>query len=484
MKKIILLFSVIFVLSIQVKGQSDLTFYHLNDATPQSSLHNAAFFPDAEFYFSLPGLSGLNVKMNNAFSYNQLMKPVEGTDSVKVDVNGVLEELKEGDNLRLSGDVSLFQFGIRVGDKAFTLFYNMRYNGGMRYPTQFLNYFVNGNGNFIGERVEEKEISGGGIAFSELGVGYSQDFLILEDKRLTVGARLKYLQGIAHVSASKNASVTMFTDPATYDLSVVFNNASFRTAGFNELEGDDTAGYLIGFGKNKNTGFAVDLGAELEINERLTGYLSVNDLGFINWKQDVESYTFVNNEIVLNGFDDLEDIDFGQALEDSVDVWSVRDTTSESFRTPIGTRVIMGATYSVFNNGSVAGSISYNGSSYGSSEIGFGVGYTHQFGKTLTLSTSVVKEQFRPVKVGGGFMVRFGLLQLYGSFDDIMNGVKSPADLRSMDARIGLNFLIGRSNRGEKVPKQKKPKEELSPFPPEYDLDHLVDTEDDSGSRN
>ena len=483
MKKIITFCFILFILIFKSAGQSDLTFYHLNDATPQSSMHNPTFFPDAKFYFSLPGLSGLNVKMNNAFSYNQLMVPVEGTDSMKVDINRVLEDLREGDNFKIMGDVSLFQFGLSTGNKAFTLFYNLRYDGAMRYPVQFLNYFVNGNGNFIGERVEENEISGGGIAFSELGVGYVQEFLVWQNRILRAGVRAKYLNGIAYMSAAENASVSMYTDPSTYSLSVVFNDARFRTAGFNELEGDDPTGYLIGFGENANNGFAVDLGAELEINERLSGYLSINDLGFIHWKQDIENYQFVNNDISLNGFDDLEDIDLSQALEDSVDIWSVRDTTTESFRTPIGTRLIMGATYGVLDNGSVSGTFSYNGSAYGASEIGFGVGYTHQFGKTLTLSTSVVKEQSRSLKFGGGFMVRFSVVQLYGSFDNILNAINDPADLQSVDARIGLNFLVGRRKKTDRIKRQPKPKEELSPFPPEYDLDHLVD-DDGSDAKN
>ncbi|MEO1256264.1 MAG: DUF5723 family protein, partial [Bacteroidota bacterium] len=401
----------------------------MGNVTPQSSMNNASFFPDAEFYFSLPALSGLNLKLDNAFTYNQLMKPVDGTDSVRVDIAGVLDELKEGDNLRLKGDISLFQFGIRAGNKTFTLFYNLRYAGGMRYPVQFLDYFVNGNGNFIGERVEEKKINGGGIAYTELGLGYTHELFILEDKKLRVGGRLKFLQGIAHASTGENASINMYTDPSSYDLSVVFNDATFRTAGLNELEEDNQVNYVIGFGENQNTGFGVDLGAELEIDDRWNGFLSINDLGFINWRQDVESYTFKNSEIRLDGFDDLEDIDLSQALEDSLDMWSERDTTNESFRTPIGTRLMIGATYKVFNSGRVSGTISYSGSSYGQSEIGFGAGYTHQFGKTLTLSTSLVKEQFRPVKLGGGLMLRVGSLQIYGVFDDMLNVVRDPADI-------------------------------------------------------
>lgn len=460
-------------------GQTDLAFYQLGDRIPQGAMNNASFFPDAEFYFSLPAMSGLNVRVDNAITYNHLFLPVEGTDSVKVDLENALNNLKEGDNLRFRGDVSLFQFGVRAGNKTFSLFYNLRYSGGMTYPVQFLNYFVYGNGNYIGQEVEEKSLQGGGIAFSEIGLGYTQEFYVMDDRRLTIGGRFKLLNGIAQVSSQEDASVTMYTDPVDYDLSVQFTNAVFRTAGLNELQGDNPVGYLSGFGANKNKGFALDIGASLEINEKLVGFLSVNDFGTINWKQDVENYTLIDNEIVLTGYDNLDDIDVFQALEDSLDVWTETETSNTSYRTSIGTRYLLGANYQLLENGVVSGSISRNGSSYGFKEYGLALGYTHQFGTILALSTSAIKEQNRPLKMGGGFELRLGALQIYGAFNDILNVVRDPADTYAMDARFGINFLIGRKFTGNKANREKKVKEELSPFPPEYDLDHILDSDSD-----
>lgn len=478
MKKLAILFITVSIIH-EASSQSDLTFYQMGAITPQSSMNNASFFPDAEFYFSLPGLSGLNVKMNNEISYNMLMQPVEGSDSVKIDVQNALANLSEGDNVRLKGDVSLFQFGIRSGHRAYTVFANLRYSGGFDYPVNFLNYFVYGNGNFIGQEIEERQISGGGIAYHEIGIGYSQD-VIINDKKLRVGGRIKYLHGIAYASVSKNASMTMFTDPNTYDVNVAFNDAVIRTAGFNELEGDDPTCYVIGFGNNRNTGFAIDLGAEMQINERLSGSFAINDLGSINWRQDVENYALQNNEVTLGGFDDVNDIDLTDALEDSLDVWTEHNTEQTAFKSRVGSRVLLGANYLLSEKGRVSGTVAYNQAAYFSSEIGFGVGYTHQFGKILTLSSTISKDQFRSVKVGAGFELRVGSLQLYGVFDDVLNAARKAGDLRSVDARIGLNFMIGRSNTGKKEI-QKIEKEELSPFPPEYDLDHLVDDSNDGG---
>ncbi|MBC6409090.1 MAG: hypothetical protein GDA42_01290 [Ekhidna sp.] len=465
MKKIIFSF-LSMVFSVSMFAQSDLTFYHFGAATPQSGMLNPSFFPDAKYYFSLPALSGIYTNANIGFRYNDLMVPVEGTDSVKVDLERVLRKLKAGDNLSLRGDLSLLQFGMRTGAGNFSLFFNLRYDGGFRYPVSFLEYFIYGNGGLVGESVEEEDLSGGGIAYHEIGVGYSRDVVILGDKNLTIGGRMKYITGLAHASTSGDASLTLFTNPNDYSISATFNNATYRTAGFNDIRGDNVTSYLA---SNKNKGFAIDVGAQLEINEKLNASLAINDIGWITWKQDIENYTLTNNQISLDGFENLDDIDLAQALEDSIDVWSERETTRESFTTSTGTRIIAGANYRVLPDGIVSGSLYRNGSSYGKSEIGFGAGYTHQFGKTLTLSATVLKEQSRPVEAGFGFVVRAGACQIYNVFDDIFNVVKDPADFQSASFRFGINFLIRGGNT------EKKQKEELSPFPPEYDLDYLLD---------
>jgi len=153
MKKLIVFLSVIF--SGVVHAQSDLTFYHMGGITPQSISVNPSYFPDAEAYFSFPIISGTSLNANLGATYNDLMTPIAGTDSVKVDLNKFLGSVSEGDNISLVGDVSLFHFGIKARNKYFSLFANLKYRGSFLYPVQFLDYFVNGNGAFIGQQVEE-----------------------------------------------------------------------------------------------------------------------------------------------------------------------------------------------------------------------------------------------------------------------------------------------------------------------------------------
>ena len=66
MKIIIITASILFGLSQNNYAQSDLSFYHLGEATPQSNMYNPVFFPDARFFISLPIISGISNNFNNS----------------------------------------------------------------------------------------------------------------------------------------------------------------------------------------------------------------------------------------------------------------------------------------------------------------------------------------------------------------------------------------------------------------------------------
>jgi hypothetical protein len=463
-----------------LNAQTDLTFYHLGASTPQSSIRNASFTPNAKFYISLPALSGVKLKFDGGFSYSNLMRPIEGTDSVKVDIDMLLNHLESGDRFTTSGTISIFQMGYSKGSWAVNLFSNSRYSMDFVYPVNFLTYFVNGNGGYLGERIEETDLNVGGMVYNEIGVGFAKDFLVMQDKKLRIGVRAKYLQGIAHLGSSENASITMYTDPDTYDLSIKFQDATFKTAGLNELTGGNPVGYVLA---NDNKGFAVDLGAEFAINDRFSTLLAVNDIGSISWKQGIENHSLIEDEIIFSGFEDLDEIDIAQAFEDSLDVWTESETSYQSYKTGIGTTAIISGVYHL-PKGRFIGSISNTKKHNGKSDMAFGIGYTHQFGKILTLSSTISKEQRSQVNVGGGLAARFGFFQLYTSFNDAVNVGRDIREVSDVDVRFGINFLFGRLSQGtlkikeektksERIKREKKQKVELSPFPPEYNLDHL-----------
>ncbi|MFY0625662.1 MAG: hypothetical protein JXR07_05180 [Reichenbachiella sp.] len=457
-------------------GQKDLSFYHFGASTPQSSSFNPSYFPDARFYLSLPVISGVSVDVNAGLSYDDIFSEIPNTDSVRFDIRKALSSLTEGDRIRNDGTLSIFQLGFRVGKgTAISLFANDRYKTSAFYPTSTLDYLSSGNGRFLDETVEEGYLSASGIYYREMGIGVVQKINISETKKLTIGVRGKYLQGIFQAQTNPNASVSFLTDSEDYNLRMTFTNPEIRTAGLDRIEGD-SIGYFL---ENDNAGYGFDVGLEFELSKKLSIGLAVNDIGRITWTQNVQNYSLTNNVV------DLPDIDFDDFsnastfLADTLEVLFSDELDSISYSTPLSTRSLASVKYRILPKGTITAT-AFMENEYHEKILIYGLGYTHEFGKMLTLSASGTYNERHGFNVGGGFMARFGIMQLYMNVDSFGDAfaVQDAAQVKSMNLRFGMNFLFGRAEKKEKKQKVKKVKEEVSPFPEEYDLEHIKDIEE------
>ncbi len=455
MKKLLL--GALLVLSLQgAYGQTDLTYYHLGAATPQSSVYNPSYFPDAKIYFSLPVLSGFSISANTGFSYGDILKPLQGSDSVKIDLEGLVSKLNPGDRMSLNGSISLFQFGIRKGNQTFSLSSNYRYDVNVLYPVDFLDYFITGNGAYLGEKIEETSLAASVALYKETGLAYTRELFIADGNRLTVGGRVKYLQGLVHIGTEKDASLTMFTDANTYDLSIRFANAVFNTAGLNEIQSDNAVSYLLSPAGNGNSGIGFDLGAQYELNEKIGLSLAINDLGAINWTTDTENYSLTENEVNFIGFSGVDTLNIGNTLSDSLDVWSASEKNSGSFRTSIGPSIFSSATYKVGKNGKAIGTLGLLRSHFGKSQLTYGVGYTHQVKDILIASTTVSGRGKQSINVGLGLSARLGFFQIYTAVDNLSGLLKEATTFQGSAFRFGINFMIGRPVATEVIKKEQK----------------------------
>lgn len=466
--------SLYWTVATETRAQSDLSFYHLGELTPQNNMFNPVFFPDADFYISLPVLSGVSTNMNNSFTYNDLFIPVEGTDSVQFDPEGWLAGVEDGDRLSFNTSVSLFQLGFHIGQKgAVQLFANERVKSSFYYPKHVMEYLLHGNGEFIGQEVVENNIRGGGTYYREFGAGYSHQLTIMGSKKLRIGFRAKFLQGFAQAQVDEGAYVSFLTQADSYNVQVSTNRPVFNTAGFDSIDED---GYLV---SNGNTGFGFDIGADFEITPKLKVALAVNDIGSINWTEGVKNYELIESEITFGGLD-LRDLDdAGDILADTLEQLFDYVETTESFKSKLNTRVFASGSYQVIPKGTVTATVMTR-NDLGKRSFTYGLGYTHRVGKMLTVSASVSKKPKQGFAVGGGFGARLGILQLYTSVDNVI-GFTDVRKMQNINMRFGVNFLFGRFSQkkkekkeaGEPQIKQKKIKETISPFPDEYDLDHL-----------
>lgn len=461
-----------------VKAQNDLSFYHLGKSIPQGNHMNPTFFPDAKFYVSLPVISGIQMSLNNSFGYKDLFTKIPNTDSVLINVDNLLSKLDNGDRIDFNSNISLFQFGLRLNQTSFiTVFANERISAGMAYPVEFLRYALKGNLGYGGNSFTERDLKISANYFREIGVGYSRDLSILGGRRLSVGVRIKMLQGLVNVHSSDNLSFDINTDSQSFDMIVDINEPAFYTAGIddNSLGGDNPGSYL---GSNGNRGFGLDLGAEFDLNEKVNIALAINDIGSINWSDEVKNYTVNNTRITYEGLDLKNTDDLGGALTDTLSSKFNDEENALSFKRSLDARIFLGGTYQILPKANISASIT-NKFILGKPNTSFGLGYTHKFGKILTASATMTKKPKQKPSFGGGFALKLGFFQLYTVVDNAF-GYRDVTSLKNMDFRIGINFIFGSHKPKEIILKEKEEKDLLGPFPPEYDLEHL---EEDGGGR-
>ncbi len=432
-------------------GQYDLSFYQMGNATPQHNNYNAAVFPKGKAFFSLPVISGVNTSVSLGFGMNDIL--TKTGDSTLVDIDKFLAEQTEGTFMNYSFNPTIFMMGFRVGEKGFlTAFANERMDFTMFYPLKMIQFAWNGNAEYVGENYVIDDFKYNFTAYHEYGIGYGHTFNIA-GMNTTFGVRAKYLVGWAHAGIEEDVSMNIYTADATsenpYMMEVTLNSGKMVQAGFNQLESLQDDGAAIDyFINNQNTGFGLDFGVDMDVTDRISAGLAINDLGFIDWKDDSESVSFNGTSFTIEGsaFDDLDKL--GETVQDSIDNLEI-DTAAAEFRTSLNSKVFLSGSYRVTDQGYAMLTVS-NFFNQGEMNSALGVGYRQDFGNWFTFSlTGSYSKQFGP-DFGAGLMLRGGFFQLYTNVDNIMNTIDIP-NAQGFNIKFGINFVFGKHGIPDKI---------------------------------
>lgn len=254
------------------------------EGTTFRSQFNPAFAP-LRGYFNIPALGGIQVSTGGGLAVDKLLYPRDGRlvtalDS-SVSASEVLSGMKQSNMLGLDTRVNLIGFGAftRNHKSFWSVDINMKGNTEFNLPRSLFEFSKQG---------KEGSIADLGILsdwYAEIAGSYS--FPLLDDK-LYVGARVKFLAGIARAHINFDRFDVSLQDErwaidATGSVDLSLNGAEVSST---EREGREF--FEIGdldFGPKgpAGYGFAVDLGATYDILPGLQASLAVVDLGFINW---------------------------------------------------------------------------------------------------------------------------------------------------------------------------------------------------------
>lgn len=444
------------LLSNPLQAQRYHTLYWMQ-GIPQSNYSNPALQPLPNYYVGLPAISSVFGSFSNTgFAPKDLLKK-DPRGSLYIDDQSLINSLKDINHLISDFNFGIISFGFRTkGKNYFSFNINERVENRMGYPKDLFRLAIDGNDAYM-QNGTTAQFGALGLDFNhfrEIGIGFSRKWT--ED--LTIGIRAKAIQGMANVSFAKS-TLGFFTGQDNYQMLLnadllINTSLPFTLAPLDDLDPDtafdlaeeDIINYALNTG---NPGFAIDLGAQYVIADKIFLAASVTDLGFINWNSNVENFA-LNGNFEFNGLDlndifmgndeEADDDPFDGFLDSIIDLFD-REETTLKYRNPLAPKVFVSAAYGFTHMHKVAllgrGEI-INGELYPSFTVSYNFQPINRFGSTF--SYSIIHGNYH--NVGFGMHVNIYPLQIYVVTDNFFWAMQ-PHTFQNFNFQVGVNIAAG-----------------------------------------
>lgn len=442
-------------------AQIESTMYFMS-SLPQVTYYNPALKPAYKFSIGLPGSSVFAQYGNNGFTYNDFI--AKENNVLTADLDKLYGSLKDKNYVNANTQVDLFRVSFKAGARLyFTFNASAKSYNRLMLPKDFTGVFIEGTAPYAnGTASMSPKLES--TSYAEIGWGAAYTV----NKKLTVGAKVKMLKGVASATTQRAKFDLAFTDAtitATGDLDV-------RTSGIHNFDDDD---YEISDNWNdytKNNGFAFDLGATYKVMDRLTVGASLIDIGGITWKNDLygyqldpsrAKYTFEGIDLnqLLNG----DNGDYFDSISDSLEQnFKVTEGRIGRYRTPLPAKIYLSGAYELrryFTVGALLFAEKYKGRFV----PGFTASLNKEFGKWLGASLSYTMTNNSFNNIGAGLSLNLAPVQFYVVGDNLLRApiaLMKDSNLNSFvnnmnyfNVRAGINFVFGRDKVQEKQPTPK-----------------------------
>lgn len=433
-----------FVLMGNIKAQDYLSFYNLGDYVIQTQNVSPIYLPKYKVNFGTP----LNVGFNLSSEIKLSDILVDSGNNIKIDFNNLNAAAADANVVATDVVANIFMLGFKTKKGSITLFANAKSNLAWEFSKDFTAVAANGFGESFALTAEKF----GFTSYSEIGIGVTRTFL---DDKLSIGLRLKSLSGIAHSSLEDGAQFSLDINPANFLWTLNTTNATVNTSGVSDTDS------IAFFGEN--SGFGMDIGLGYEINEKFSFELSINDLGSINWKDNVTNYNLqdVTNG-VYSGFDFQNSGNAQDEIENALNDVLGATETQESFKSKIGSRTFFSAKYKMSEKNVFRATYFSNKNPYINIKPSFGLGYNRELNSATYGVVASAGGNNGGFRLGANLAVQLGFLQLYTALDDLSSIGGTVQDSNTTNFRFGMNFLFGQLNKSKvKIDEEEEEKEEL-----------------------
>lgn len=400
----------------------------------QASYANPAQLPDNNIIIKLLPSAYFNVA-NTGFNYNDLIR--EEGDTSFIDIDQVIGQLRRSNYLQQNLEIEPFALTLRFNRFYIGTSLRIRQSVFANYPRTLVQLGWQGNSDYIGQTVDigpNFQVKGF-LEFSVLGGWHYND-------SWSFGARAKYLVGLADISTDRS-SATLYTNPDIYQLTL---NSDYRinTSGVPIFDTANIQQFNARAFRGNN-GFALDMGTTYQFNKQLKFGVSITDLGFINWTDQVNNY-YSNGTFQYDGVDVAalvldDDVEFDAILDTLQERFRFRQT-QDSYRTWLPTKLYLHAHFTPIKSISL-GALLYNEFYKGQLLPAITLSGRKKFGKFFSAGATYSVRNRRFDNIGANFQLSLAFLQVYLTSDNLLP-ILAPFEARNTNLHIGVNFKFGK----------------------------------------
>ncbi len=441
--KLTLLLSVLFFFQ-NTKAQQEMGLHSMTNVW-NSNTTNPAFMPDYKFVVGLPSVRD-NLYLTGP-TFGDFIVEQDGKNFI--DFNQAIAQMEEENLIRNDFSIQTLSFAFRIKNLMLSLGHSGKAFTYAKYNRALPQVVYQGNAQFVGETVDlSNEFVLNSYNEFALGAAYKIG-------KITIGAKAKYLSGFRSAATDKDQnSATLFTDPDIYQLTLTsdYRLNSSGTVDFNGFDEFDIRFDVNDAGDEiftDNTGWAFDLGATMEVTEKLTIAASVLDIGSIEWTEDTRNYTssgtFVYegldiSDAITNGDDDP---DFGNPL-DTIEAIFRATETNDSYTVDLPTKFYLSGQYQISEKLGV-GAAFFTGKFRDETFTSLSLNGRYQLLKNLTVGAnySTLLEEGKQFNLGLNAAIKVGPVQVFGTTDNVVS-LFNQEDAQFFSARFGVNLLFGK----------------------------------------
>lgn len=283
------------------------TGYFMENSTHRH-LMNPALSP-ARGYISIPVAGELSFGTESNMQFSNFIYPSPSDNSDKlvtfmhpdIDAADFLSRLKPDNYLRANLRTSLLSFGF-YRDKGFWTFdLGLRANVSTSLPYDFFAFFKEGMSSENGNKYKIRNLSAGTDIFAETAVGYSRNIM----NNLRVGAKLKYLSGIARIDTRINQLDIEMAPDKWLITSQASMDVYAKGVAFKKDEDQSISGVNLESPKPGGSGIAADIGALYSPMDKLRISIGIIDLGTIGWNKQNIKKASSSGSFEFDGINDI-----------------------------------------------------------------------------------------------------------------------------------------------------------------------------------